>query len=204
MLGLEDEWAVVNVVAKQNAERINKEKEDKKKTQKIDFKSGLEVQFKVHDKVQEEKKHNKEHDFVDICQKQKQYMAEQVKKMETEAKKKLEERQMREAEMEDVKKKRDAIRQAELDEQKAELLRLREIMQEEMKNAARKKLEVCVALRDLMFLRMHLIEPQQAEKLNAWKEENEANKKVKEANDAKIKKDEIKLAKYIFVSFFQN
>jgi hypothetical protein len=31
--------------------------------------------------------------------------------------------------------------------------------------------------------------------LNAWKEENETNKKVKEANDAKIKKDEIKLAK---------
>ncbi len=42
---------------------------------------------------------------------------------------------------------------------------------------------------------LSLIELQQAEKLNAWKEENEANKKVKEANEAKIKREEIKLAK---------
>lgn len=41
----------------------------------------------------------------------------------------------------------------------------------------------------------HSIYPQQAEKLNAWKDENEVNKKVKEANQEKIKKDEIKLAK---------
>ena len=31
--------------------------------------------------------------------------------------------------------------------------------------------------------------------MNAWKDENEVNKKVKEANQEKIKKDEIKLAK---------
>ena len=142
LLGLEDEWAVVNIVAKQNAEKINQEKEDKKKIQKIEFRSGLEVQFKVHDKVYEEKKHDKKHDFVDISQKQKQYMADQVKKMESEAQKKLEERQMREAEMDEVKKKRQGIKQAELDEQKAELRRLRNIMEEEMKNAARKKYEV--------------------------------------------------------------
>jgi len=142
LLGLEDEWAVVNIVAKQNAEKINQEKEEKKKNQKIEFRSGLEVQFKVHDKVYEEKKHDKKHDFVDISQKQKQYMADQVKKMESEAQKKLEERQMREAEMDGVKKKREGIKQAELDEQKAELRRLRNIMEEEMKNAARKKYEV--------------------------------------------------------------
>jgi hypothetical protein len=142
LLGLEDEWAVVNIVAKQNAEKINQEKEDKKKIQKIEFRSGLEVQFKVHDKIYEEKKHDKKHDFVDISQKQKQYMADQVKKMESEAQKKLEERQMREAEMDGVKKKRQGIKQAELDEQKAELRRLRNIMEEEMKNAARKKYEV--------------------------------------------------------------
>ena len=40
---------------------------------------------------------------------------------------------------------------------------------------------------------------QQAEKLNAWKEENEVNKKVKEANEEKIKKDEIKLARYVLL-----
>jgi hypothetical protein len=49
---------------------------------------------------------------------------------------------MREAEMDGVKKKRQGIKQAELDEQKAELRRLRNIMEEEMKNAARKKYEV--------------------------------------------------------------
>jgi hypothetical protein len=70
-------------------------------------------------------------------------MEEQMKKLELEAQKKLEERQMREAEMEGVKKKREAIKQAELDEQNAELKRLRNIMEEEMRNAARKKLEVC-------------------------------------------------------------
>ncbi len=143
--GLEDEWAVVNVVAKQNADRINKEKEDKKKQQKIEFRSGLEVQFKVHDKVDIEKKISKKEDFANMTQKQKQYMDEQMKKMEHEARKKLEERQMREAEMEGVKKKREAIKQAELDEQNAELKRLRSIMEEEMRNAARKKLEVCYA-----------------------------------------------------------
>jgi hypothetical protein len=142
-VGLQDEWAVVNVVAKQNADRINKEKEDKKKLQKIEFRSGLEVQFKVHDKADMEKKTSKKDDFVDINQKQKKYMEEQMKKLEMEAQKKLEERQMREAEMEGVKKKREAIRQAELDEQNAELKRLRGIMEEEMRNAARKKLEVC-------------------------------------------------------------
>ena len=141
--GLQDEWAVVNVVAKQNADRINKEKEDKKKMQKIEFRSGLEVQFKVHDKVEIEKKTSKKDDFVDINQKQKKYMEEQMKKMELEAQKKLEERQMREAEMDGVRKKREAIRQAELDEQNAELKRLRSIMEEEMRNAARKKIEVC-------------------------------------------------------------
>lgn len=141
--GLQDEWAVVNVVAKQNADRINKEKEDKKKLQKIEFRSGLEVQFKVHDKVHLEKMTAKMDDFVDINQKQKKYMEEQKKKLEIEAQKKLEERQMREAEMESVKKKREAIKQAELDEQNAELKRLRSIMEEEMRNAARKKLEVC-------------------------------------------------------------
>jgi hypothetical protein len=140
--GLQDEWAVVNVVAKQNADRINKEKEDKKKLQKIDFRSGLEVQFKVHDIVDSAKKTSKKHDFVDINQKQKQYMEDQMKKMEREAQKKLEERQMREAEMEGVKQKREAIKKSELDEQKAELKRLRDIMEEEMRNAARKKLEV--------------------------------------------------------------
>ena len=36
---------------------------------------------------------------------------------------------------------------------------------------------------------------QQVERLTAWKEENEVNKKVKEQNEEKIKKDEIKLAK---------
>lgn len=133
----------MNVVAKQNADRINKEKEDKKKLQKIEFRSGLEVQFKVHDKVDLEKKTSKKDDFVDISQKQKKYMEEQMKKLELEAQKKLEERQMREAEMEGVKKKREAIKQAELDEQNAELKRLRNIMEEEMRNAARKKLEVC-------------------------------------------------------------
>jgi hypothetical protein len=140
--GLQDEWAVVNVVAKQNADRINREKEDKKKLQKIEFRSGLEVQFKVHDKLDVEKKTSKKGDFVDINQKQKQYMEEQMKKLEREAQKKLEERQMREAEMEGVKKKREAVKQAELDEQNAELKRLRGIMEEEMRNAARKKFEV--------------------------------------------------------------
>lgn len=140
--GLQDEWAVVNVVAKQNADRINREKEDKKKLQKIEFRSGLEVQFKVHDKLDVEKKTSKKDDFVDINQKQKQYMEEQMKKLEREAQKKLEERQMREAEMEGVKKKREAVKQAELDEQNAELKRLRGIMEEEMRNAARKKFEV--------------------------------------------------------------
>jgi hypothetical protein len=38
---------------------------------------------------------------------------------------------------------------------------------------------------------------QQVEKLNSWKEENEINKKVKVANEEKIKKEEIKLAKYV-------
>lgn len=92
------------MVAKNNADRINKEKEDKKKQQKIEFRSGLEVQFKVHDKVDLEKKTSKKDDFVDINQKQKKYMDEQIKKMEMEAQRKLEERQMREAEMEGVKK----------------------------------------------------------------------------------------------------
>ena len=133
------------MVAKNNADRINKEKEDKKKQQKIEFRSGLEVQFKVHDKVDLEKKTSKKDDFVDINQKQKKYMDEQIKKMEMEAQKKLEERQMREAEMEGVKKKREAIKQAELDEQTAELKRLRNIMEEEMRNAARKKSEVWFA-----------------------------------------------------------
>ena len=133
------------MVAKNNADRINKEKEDKKKQQKIEFRSGLEVQFKVHDKVDLEKKTSKKDDFVDINQKQKKYMDEQIKKMEMEAQRKLEERQMREAEMEGVKKKRDAIKQAELDEQTAELKRLRNIMEEEMRNAARKKSEVWFA-----------------------------------------------------------
>jgi hypothetical protein len=45
-------------------------------------------------------------------------------------------------------------------------------------------------------MRKFVIFSQQARKLNAWKEENEANKRVKEANEEKIKKDEIKLAKY--------
>ena len=130
------------MVAKQNADRINREKEDKKKLQKIEFRSGLEVQFKVHDKLDVEKKTSKKGDFVDINQKQKQYMEEQMKKLEREAQKKLEERQMREAEMEGVKKKREAVKQAELDEQNAELKRLRGIMEEEMRNAARKKFEV--------------------------------------------------------------
>ena len=128
-----------------NAVRIpikQPKKEDKKKLQKIDFRSGLEVQFKVHDIVDSAKKTSKKHDFVDINQKQKQYMEDQMKKMEREAQKKLEERQMREAEMEGVKKKREAIKKSELDEQKAELKRLRDIMEEEMRNAARKKLEV--------------------------------------------------------------
>ena len=35
MLGLEDEWAVVNVVAKQNAERINKERRTRKKLKRL-------------------------------------------------------------------------------------------------------------------------------------------------------------------------
>ena len=46
---------------------------------------------------------------------------------------------------------------------------------------------------------VHSHHAQQAEKLNAWKEENEVNKKVKEANEEKIKKDEIKLARYVLL-----
>ena len=46
---------------------------------------------------------------------------------------------------------------------------------------------------------VHSCHAQQAEKLNAWKEENEVNKKVKEANEEKIKKDEIKLARYVLL-----
>jgi hypothetical protein len=111
----------------------------------------LEAAFKVHDKADVEKKVSKKEDFMDINQKQKKYMEEQMRKLELEAQKKLEERQMREAEMEGVKKKREAIKQAELDEQNAELKRLRNIMEEEMKTAARKKLEVCCC----MYIRMH-------------------------------------------------
>ena len=174
--GLSDEWAVINQLAAKEGEKLAKTKESTIRGRNKDHSKQLDKQLQEKEKVVEHKKVARVDDRMAIIKANQEFLKMAVSQQEKEREFKLQERQMREAEMEAVRAKRDAERNERIQWEKDEVQRVRDQLKSDMYKTIAMKQE-------------------QVEKLSAWKHENEVSKKIKAKADEKKRQDDITMTR---------
>jgi hypothetical protein len=174
--GLSDEWAVINQLAAKEGEKLAKTKESTIRDRNKDHKKHLNRQLEEKEKVVEHKKGAKAEDRMSIIKANQEFLKSAVSQQEKERLFKLEERQMREAEMEAARAKRDAERNERIQYEKDEVQRVRDQLKADMYKTMAMKQE-------------------QVEKLSAWKHENEVSKQIKAKEDEKKRLNDIAMTR---------
>lgn len=170
--GLSDEWAVINQLAAKEGESLAKTKDENIRNRNLNHLKEINKQLAEKEKVAESKKVNKADDRMNILKANQEFLKMAISQQEKERLFKLQERQMREAEMEAVRAKRQAERDARVQYEKEEVQRVREQLKADM-------------------YKTMAIKQEQVEKLMAWKEENEVSKAIKAKADEKRRKEEL-------------
>jgi hypothetical protein len=170
--GLSDEWAVINQQAAKEGETLAKTKEANIRNRNMNHLKEINRQLAEKETVAGTKKVAKQDDKMNILRANQEFLKIATSQQEKERQFKLEERQMREAEMEAARAKRQAERDERVQYEKDEVHRLREQMKMDMYKTMATKQE-------------------QVQKLLAWKEENEVSKAIKAQEDEKRRKEEL-------------
>ncbi len=170
--GLSDEWAVINQLAAKEGESLAKTKEASIRNRNLNHLKEINRQLADKEKVAESKKVAKVEDRLNVLKANQEFLKIAVSQQEKDRQFKLQERQMREAEMEEARAKRQAERDARVQYEKDEVQRVRDQL----------KLDMYKTI---------AIKQEQVEKLMAWKEENEVSKAIKAKADEKKRKDEL-------------
>ena len=170
--GLSDEWAVINQQAAKDGETLAKTKEANIRNRNMNHLKEINRQLAEKELVAGTKKVAKQDDKMNILRANQDFLKIATSQQEKERQFKLEERQMREAEMEAARAKRQAERDERVQYEKDEVHRLREQMKMDMYKTMATKQE-------------------QVQKLLAWKEENEVSKAIKAQEDEKRRKEEL-------------
>jgi hypothetical protein len=162
---------VINQLAAKEGETLAKTKEVSVRNRNKSHVMELNLQLDEKEKIVEQKKQNKLADKMSILKANQEFLKEAVKNQEKERQFKLEERKMREAEMEQVRSKRQAERDERVAYEREEVQRLQQQLKVDMYKTMAMKQE-------------------QLEKLAAWKQENEISKAIKAEEDEKRRKEE--------------
>lgn len=174
--GLSDEWAVINQLAAKEGESLAKTKDMNIRNRNMNHLKEIYKQLAEKEKVSETKKAHKTEDRMNVLKANQQFLKMAMEQQEKERQLKLQERQMREAEMEAAKSKRQAERDEQVQYEKSEVQRVREQLKAEMYKTLAGKQE-------------------QVEKLMAWKEENEVSKAIRAKAEEKKRKEELVLTR---------
>jgi hypothetical protein len=174
--GLSDEWAVINQLAAKEGESLAKTKEINIRNRNLNHLKEINRQLAEKEKVAEAKKVVKVEDRLNVLKANQDFLKIAVSQQEKDRQFKLQERQMREAEMEEARAKRQAERDARVQYEKDEVQRVRDQLKADMYKTI-------------------AIKQEQVEKLMAWKEENEVSKAIKVKAEEKKRKDELIMAR---------